>query len=86
METCIREDFVVPIHKNARTAFLHPSTWLGIAGIIGATASQLPEPHRTHGLLISGGLSIVGTILKTPSDDTKQDVEMSPDSQGQGHD
>lgn len=55
-------------HTSPVAALTHPSTWLGLAGIAGTTAPQLPEPHKTHCFIAAGVLSVVGTILKTPTD------------------
>lgn len=55
-------------HTSIPNALKHPSTWIGLGGIIGTTSSQLPDPHRTHGLIIAGLFSGFGTLLKSPND------------------
>lgn len=74
------------LHKSVISAFTHPSPWLGIGAIIATTASQLPDPYRTYGLLISGVFSIIGTILKPPTDEVCRDDAPPPRSQDRADD
>jgi len=53
-------------HSNLLVALQHPTTWVGMSAVVGSTASQLGEPYHTHGLLLSGGLALFGTLLKSP--------------------
>ena len=69
---------MIAIHKNPLVALQHPSTWLGFAGIAGTTATQLPDPHKTHCYMAAGLFSAIGTLLKTPTDDSIQNTDPQP--------